>query len=275
MRIVVEQWKYIFKNLWFVLPFAVVPAVFLALSVDFRDISLVTHSLFFGSFDLSFYEIFSAWTFFRIDSVLGVIYSVLAIICLVLFSSLLLAFVGKHMRIGKRTLSGVIPEFVNHTFSAFVFVLVFGAIYEIWALILSAVLYMIVSIASKTAARILFIFISLIFMAALLYIVSAIYLWLPCKVHTGFRAYEAFLYSYRLVSGVRWRLYLSFLLSYAPCFLVLFGASFGPEWISRLLAIVLYLFGFLSFIVRMETLYFETDKLDREDLLRSYRGLTS
>lgn len=273
MRIVVEQWKYIFKNLWFVLPFAIVPAVFLALSVDFRGISLVTNSLFFGTLDLGFFEIFSAWTFFRVDSALGVIYSLLAIVCLVVFSALLLAFVGKHMRIGKRTLSGVIPEFVNHILSVLVFVLVFAGMVEVWALVLSAVLYMIVSIASKTAARVLFIVVSLLFIAALLYLVTVIYLWLPCKLHTGFRAYEAFLYSYRLVSGVRWKLYLSLLLSYAPCFLCLFGASFGPEWLSRLLAILLYLFGFLSFIVRMESLYFETDKLDREDLLRSYREL--
>ena len=41
MRTVFGSWKYIFKNLWFVLPFSVVPAVFMALSLDYDRISVV------------------------------------------------------------------------------------------------------------------------------------------------------------------------------------------------------------------------------------------
>lgn len=273
MRSIFEQWKYIFRNLWFVLPFAVVPCVFISLLINFKEIEYVGGSLFSGPFELQFREIFYAWSIMRFDSPLGIICSILAIICLVFFSAALLIFVEKHMRIGKRTLSGIPAQLGNHLFSFICFVLLMALLYEVWALILSAMLYMICSIASKTAARILFAFVSMVFVAALLYLITVIYLWLPCTLHTGFRAYNAFLYSYRLIVGARWRLYLSMLISFVPSFLILLGSAFGPIWLSRILAILLFSLCYLSFIVRMETLYFETDKLDREDLLRSYREL--
>ncbi len=273
MRIVVEQWKYIFKNLWFVLPFAIAPAVFLSLSLDFKAISTVSNAMIFGPFELDFTTIFRAVSFFRTDSFLGVVYSIFAIGCLVLFSALLMSCVEKHMRIGKRSFSGILSQLQSQILSFICFVAMYVVLYEVWALILSAVLYMISRAASKVAARIAFLLVAVLFIAALLYVVTVLYLWLPCKLQTGLKSYSALLYSYQLVVGVRGKLYLSFLLSYVPCFLILFASSLGPEWISRIVAIILYIFFYLSFIVRMETLYFETDRLDREDKLRSYMEL--
>ncbi len=273
MRIVFEHWKYIFKNLWFVLPFAVMPAVFLALSVDFDGIHELTVSFFRGEFELEFTQIFRAWSFFRFDSVLGIVYSVLAIVCLVVFTSLLLAFVEKHMRIGKRTLSGVFSQFGAHIWAFIGITLLFTVGYELWAAVLSAVLFAISAIPAKAFACVMFVLVSMLFMGVLLFLVSIIYLWLPCMQITGFRAYSAYLYSYRLVIGVRWRLILSFLITYAPFFILLVGLSFAPVWLAGIIAFVMFLFAYLSFCVRMVSLYFETDKLDREDLLRSYREL--
>lgn len=273
MRIVVEHWKYIFRNLLFVLPFAVAPALFLSLSVDFKAISTIAKEMLSGPFELDFSTIFCAWSMFRTDSFLGIVYSIIALACLIFFSTLLLSYVEKHMRIGKRTFSGILSQLQTQILSFVCFVALYFALYEIWALVLSAVLYMISRISSKTAARILFILVSLLFVAALLYVVTIIYLWLPCKLQTGLKSISALLYSYQLMVGVRWKLYLSFLLSYVPFFLILVSSSLGPDWIARIVAIILYTFCYLSFIVRMETLYFETDKLDREDRLRSYMEL--
>lgn len=235
---------------------------------------MVARSLFSGgAFELEFSQIFRAWSFFRTDSFVGVLYSVFAVICLIFFSALLLSFVEKHMRIGKRTFSGIMGQLESHILVYIGFVIFLLVCYEIWALVLSAVLYMVSNIGSPTAARTLFSLISLLFICALLYLVTIIYLWLPCKLNTGLKSYSAFLYSYGLVVGVRWRLYLSLLMSYMPCFLVLFGSVFGPVWLSRVLAIILFLFAYSSFCVRMETMYFETDRIDREDLLRSYMEL--
>lgn len=273
MRIVFEHWKYIFKNLWFVLPFAVMPAVFLALSVDFSGIQFLTRSFFTAELELSYAMIFRAWSFFRFDSALGIVYSILAIVCLVVFTSLLLAFVEKHMRIGKRTLSGVFSQFGAHIWAFIGITLLFTAVYELWAAVLSAVLFAVSAINAKTFACFLFAFVSLVFMFALLFLISMFYLWLPCMQITGFGAYSALLYSYRLAVGVRWRLILSLLITYAPCFILLIGLSFAPAWLAGVIAFVIFVFGYLSFCVRMVSLYFETDKLDREDLLRSYREL--
>lgn len=107
MRTVFGSWKYIFKNIWFLLPFAIVPAVFMALSLDYQCISKVWGDFFTGDPRAEFLDLFHAWSFLRVDSVLGLVYSLLAIVAAIFFLSLLLACVEKHMRLGKRTLSGI------------------------------------------------------------------------------------------------------------------------------------------------------------------------
>lgn len=273
MRTVFGHWKYIVKNLWFVLPFAVVPSVFLALTFNYSAIEHVGAEFFTGSLDLTFFEVFCAWSLFRFDSAYGLVISLLSLIALVVFTSLLLAFVEKHMRIGKRTLSGVFSQLGSHIGAFIGITLFFFALYELWALVLSAVLFAISAITAKGFACFLFAFAVAVFLAALLFLVSMFYLWLPCMQITGFGPYNAFLYSYRLVVGVRWKLIFSMLVSYVPCFVLIVAGAFGPDVLTGIVAFVLVLFSYTSFCVRMEALYFETDKLDREDLLRSYREL--
>ena len=211
------------------------PAVFLALSVDFSGIHDLAYSLFTANLGLDYAQIFCAWSFFRFDSPLGVVYSVLALICLAVFTCLLLAFVEKHMRIGKRTMSGVFSQFGTHIWAFAGFTLFFTALYELWALVLSAVLFAISAIGAKGFACFLFVFVSIIFMGVLLFLISICYLWLPCMQITGFRPYSAFLYSYRLIIGVRWKLILSLLITYAPCFFLLIGLSFVPVWLASII----------------------------------------
>ena len=84
----------------------------------------------------------------------------------------------------------------------------------------------------------------------------------------GFRFFESLLYSYRLMVGVRGKLLLSFAISVIGMFLILVLCSLLPYAAYHIIAVVLFFFLFLNFGIRMETLYFETDKLDREDILR-------
>ncbi len=273
MRSLFDHWKYIVKNLWFVLPFAVTPAVFLALSVDFAGIQSLAASFFTGKLEVDFLALFHAWSFFRFDSFLGVIYSIFAVIAIVVFTTFLLSFAEKHMRIGKRTLSGVFSQFADKMFYVTLVTLVYLLLYELWALVLSAVLFAVAAVGSKIFMSVLFVIVCLVFIGTLLYLVPVFYLWLPCIFCTGFGAYDAFLYSYRLMGGVRWKLILSLLIEYVPCFILIVGISFAPTWLSPIIAFIMYVFAYLSFCIRMETLYFETDKLDREDFLRSYREL--
>ena len=268
MRTVFGSWKYVFQNIWFLLPFAVVPAVFMALSLDYQCVGEVWSNFFSGDPRAEFLELFHAWSFIRVDSWLGLIYSLLAVLSVIFSMALLMAFIEKHMRLGKRTLSGIWPQFVSNLPSVIFIVLAYLVLYEVWAVVLSAVMFAVSEISATAtvyAADVVFI---LIFGFVLIYLATVLYLWLPCRQMTGFRFFEAFLYSYRLMVGVRGKLLLSFALSVAVLFVVLCACSLLPSAVFYLVSIVLFILLYLSFCVRMEAVYFETDKLDREDLHR-------
>ena len=273
MRIVYDHWTYIFKNLWFILPFAVIPALFLSLSMDFSAIEAFWRGLFTGDFVTDWFEIFSAFSLFGFGTALDIVYAVCGIVCVLVFMSLTLAFVEKHMRIGKRTLASLLSQFRGVFLPVTGMMLVIFVLYEAWALVLSAMLYSILSIASTAAVIALSLVVIVVFFAALLYLISLIYLCLPCMQMTGLGPLQSLLYSYRLMVGVRGRLLLSLLMSFLPAALIVWGASFLPEAASVIIGLVLFTFLFMSYCVRMETFYFATDKLDREDLLMSYREL--
>ncbi len=272
MRTAFGHWKYIAKNLWFVLPFAVLPAVFLALSLDYTSVGATVRTFFTTSPREGFVEYFRTWSLIRIDGVLGGIYSALAFVATVLCAVPMLVLVEKHMRIGKRTLSGLLSGSLSLFLSVLVVVVGYLALYEIWAVILSALLFMVAQIKITALAYVFYVIIFLMLTYALLYVATVFYLWLPCRQATGFRPYEAFLYSYRLMTGVRHKLIVAYCVSFFACMVCTAGFSLLPEAAFRVLLVLVYAALFLSFLIRMETVYFETDKLDREDVLRSYRG---
>ena len=149
--------------------------------------------------------------------------------------------------------------------------LVYVVLYELWALLFSALLYLLANIPQTALFYVLFLVAFMLFTLALLYLVTVFYLWLPCRQVTGFGFYDAFLYSYRLMVGIRGNLILSYLVSFVAALLVLGVSALLPEIVFRLVAVLVFALLFMSFCVRMEAAYFETDKLDREDLLHSYK----
>lgn len=271
MRTVFGSWKYLFKNAWFVLPLALLPAVFMALSLDYDRIEAVVRAFFSGAPQAGFLDFLHTWSFIRFDGVLGAIYSVIAVLAAAVFMAAILAFVEKHMRLGKRTLGGIWTQFVNALLPAFVVVLAYVILYEIWAVVLSAVLYVISQVDLVAVTYLLYIVAVLLFLFVLVYLATVLYLWLPCKLMTGFGFFEAFLYSYRLMLERRWRLVLSITISVVLDLVVLCAAIFLPVAVFRVLGALVFLFLFPNFCIRMEVVYFETDKLDREDERRSYR----
>lgn len=273
LSIIYEHWKYIVKHIWFVLPFALIPSLFLALTIDYAGIAEFFGGLFTGKPVTDFSDIYSVWSLIDFDSALKIIYGVCAILTTIVAVELLLAFVEKHMRIGKRTLSGLWEQFFGHVLPVLFTILLAFAAYEIWALVLSAMLYAVAAIESAVAVALLSFLVIMIFLAVMVYVISIFYLWLPCMLMTGFGPYHALLYSYQLVVGVREKLILSILMSFVPALLLFLGISFLPTFVATIFGFIFIVVLFLSFCVRMETFYFETDKLDREDLLRSYLEL--
>ena len=273
MKVAFGNWRYLFQNFWYVIPSAILPAVFLALSIDYTAVSHFAHGMVSGAPRAGFISLLRVFSILRIDSWLGGIYSVLTFLSIAFFSAFLLTIVEKHMRIGKRNLRGADVQLFHILLPATGMTFLFIVLYEVWAIIVSAVFF---AVCSFHAATLVYIFYGVAFIAAgilFAFIVAALFLWLPCMQVTGFRPYDALISSYHLSSGVRGKLTVIFAL-----FIVLMTAAFGglallPAYVLLPVAFVLYAFLFAAFCVRMETVYFYADKIDREDLIRSYREL--
>lgn len=273
MEVMFGNWKYVFKNFWYIMPFAILPALFLSLSLDYRAISGFMHAFLSGNPRIDFVPMFRALSLIRIDTLLGGIYSGLGVIIVALFAAMVFALAEKHMRIGKRTLGGVFAQFGNLILPVFCVTLLFLAIYELWAVVLAAVCFAISAVHSVKLCYLLTVLAFIVFTAVFLFVVTAFYLWIPCMQITCFKPYHAFVYSYRLMIGVRGKLMAAFALSFALFCLVVGASVFLPEYVFLPIAFLMFLFLFIGFCIRMETVYFKTDKLDREDLIRSYREL--
>ena len=276
MEIVFGNWRYIFKNLWYVLPFALVPAFLFAFSFDYDAIHHVTQAFYTnGLHDMEFFYLFRAFSILRIDHVWSALISVFTVVFTCICFTLMLIFVEKHMRIGKRTLSGLKRQFTWLILPVICMTIFYLALYELFAVIVSSLLYVVCRLPASAFLYILFLAVIGVFGFLLLYTVTLLYLFLPCKQVTGFRTYDAFFYSYRLMAMVRGKLLLSLFISTFGSFLILTSASLLPFSAFVAIAFLLSVFLFMGFGVRMETVYFKTDKLDREDLLKSYRELLS
>lgn len=268
MRTVFGSWKYLFKNILFLWPFALIPAVFFSLTLDYQCIHAVSSGFFSGAPQAEFLQYFHAWSFFRFDSGTGALTSILTVVVTVPAFALLLCFVEKHMRLGKRTLSGLWYQTKNLLPSATAYAFIMIVVYELWAVVLSSLLFALAELNSTPAIYVLTLLAIPVFGFVLLYLTTVLYLWLPCRQMTGFRFFEALLYSYRLMVGVRAKLLFSFALSALTGLVLLSTCALLPDVVFHIIAIVLCFFLFLHFGVNMEALYFETDKLDREDILR-------
>ncbi len=274
MRIVFGNWKYIFKNILFILPYAVLPGIFLALSLDWAAIGEVVVKIFSGDYKISFFVLFRTWSLIRVDSWLGVLYGVFLIASVAVFMALMLCLVEKHMRIGKRTFSGAFKQLGNNLLTTFSITLIYIVLYELWALVTSAILYSIGSVLdSRTGAYLLMVVAMILLVFVLVYCASVFYLWYPCLQNTGFSYYDGFRYSYQLLLNIRIPLLFALALMYTLSGVVVgVCAAFLPTGACCAVCTVLFGFLFLDFWIRMETVYFTADRLDREDLKRGYRG---
>lgn len=275
MRVLFGSWRYLFKNIWYVLYYAIMPGIFFALSLDFRSIRSFLDAFFTGAPAVSFLQIFRVFSIIGFGSWLNALYAVGLLLSIALFSSIMLSLVEKHMRIGKRTSSGVFRQFPNTFLSSLFMTLFYAVIYEVWCVVLAAIGYAFGSIIKVTIGiYCVWIACFLLFLIVLLYIVTVFYLWFPCMQITGFSPYEALRYSYQLVIKVRWKMVFSMLVSILAYFVVISAAAmFIPHLPFMLVAFVAFALLYLNFCIRMETAYFEADKIDREDLIRSYRRL--
>ena len=272
MNYTIASIKYILKNFWYILPFAILPALFLSLSIDKFAIQKVLTDYFTGKPGGSFPIIFRAISIFNFRDVGAFFAGLAGIVLMVVCVSLMMALIEKHMRIGKRTYNGIFSKLNDNLLSTCGICLFYVLIYEVWAVLISALLFLAYLVENVVAVYILSVIIFFSMHFVLLYVVSLFYLWLPCLQITGFRAFEALRYSYQLVAPVKMRIvsgqWISvtiseILIGLTAIFVPMRGFSFAA-------AAVLYMFMTVMFCVRMQVVYFDRAQLERADLKKYY-----
>ncbi len=268
MRFTVRSTKYAFKNILYLFPLAILPAYFLALSVDQVEIRCALETIFSGKIqEFHFSHLFGAISMLNFVSWYSIVFGLAGVVAAIICGAMLLAMLDKHMRIGKRTFTGIFSKLNDNIISTTGFVLLLLLIYEIWGLLTALFVYVCSLITVGWLAYLFAIILYLAMHVLLIYVVGKIYLWLPCMQITGFKAFEALRYSQYLVSAMRWKLLISQLV-------ILFGVqgvvlllSLVPQgWLFTLALTIMYAFIFIIFCVRMMVAYFDRDHIERADL---------
>ncbi len=265
----VQTHKYILKNFLYIFPFALIPALFLALSVANEEMHAIVVTFFTGRLnEWTFPELFHTISVLNFASWRTILSGFVGLIVIVPCMSLFTAFLEKHMRIGKRTFNGLWSKLNDNFPSTFLYGAVILFIYELWALMLAAMLYFLSLIPNLPTAYVLIVITFLSFHVLLFYAVGTIYLWLPCMQITGFPIIEALQYANQLVAPVRWGILLeqvSFLLvaetvvGICVCFL-------ADTFLFTLVMTLIISMFILYYIVRMQVVYFDRDQIERKDL---------
>ena len=265
----IQTTKYIGKNFLYLFPFVLIPAFFFSLSISSDSISEVMKAFFEGNFSVwTFANLFNAVSIFNFSSWQTALAGFGAIIVVLPCMALFTAFLEKHMRIGKRTFNGLWTKLKDNIGSTFVFAGTILIIYELWALLLSAMLYFMSHIPQPVVAYICIVLTFFGMHVAFLAVISTLYLWLPCMQITGFRTVEALHYSYRLLAPVRRGIFVEqWFFLFMMELLVILCASFLPQTIVfTILTTVLTAVLLLYYFVRMEIVYFDRDNMERMDL---------
>lgn len=280
MQILKKTFYYIRKNWIQILPFALVGGLLLTVMFDYVNFGEFLRKFFTGEIgDITFVEIFGSVSIMNFSHWAYILISFVILILLAILLSMQFAFIEKHMRIGKRTLNGIWRK-INDNFTSTLGILVmYAALYEIWAALTSAIVFGFIQIFSGIApAQYIFtviVFAMMIF--ALLYAVHMFYLWLPCLQITGFRFYESLRYAYQLLSGIKKELICTYAVFTGITAVIVVGfttlcsLAIKNGALAYIVVFVVYTVLFTMFTVGQEVAYFEQDQMERVDLHPPYK----
>lgn len=264
--------KYLLKNFLYTIPFAVLPAVLLAVSMDMQALDSLAKAYLGGDPNsLEFVHIFHAVSTFNFHSWGAFLSSAFAAIAMIVCGAMLMAMIEKHMRIGKRTFNGLLSKINDNLLSSFGICLLFILLYELWSLVASAFLFVVSRVDSKALCYILSVFLFFGTQFVLNLILSIFYLWLPCLQITGFKAFEALRYSNQLVAPVLFKIAAAQFVGLTAAEICIFlSAYFFPTGIVCAVATIVYVVLILVFCIRMEVAYFDRAGMERADLRKYY-----
>ena len=273
MKYTLQSSKYVFKNFIYLFPFAILPALFFAVSTDKTAIVEVIKALTSGNISTwTFSGLFNAISILNFGSWKSILFGQTGVILIIFCVALMMALLEKHMRIGKRTFNGLMGKLNDNFMSTLCVVLTVLVIYELWALLLSAFLFLLSRITIVPMAYSLAILVFLAFHILLMTSVGAIYLWLPCMQITGFRVFEALLYSYQLMSAVKWKIMLAQIgvLVVVEGLVCVCATYLVVPLAFRIVVAVLYAGVMMIYCVRMQIAYFDRDNIERADIRKYY-----
>ena len=177
------------------------------------------------------------------------------------------------MRVGKRSCKTLFPKLNDNLLSTCGYILLLLALYEAWSFITVALLYFVSRLNAIVLAYVCVGLIVLTMFVALLYLISMMYLWLPCMQITGFKAKEALGYSNALNAPVKGQIVVGQLLCLALAEIVIgICAWFTVNllWFT-IASTAFYAVLIMVYTVRMQIVYFDRDNIDRADLKHYYR----
>ncbi len=274
MKYTVQSSKYVLKNFFYLLPFALLPAIFLALSTDEGAIVGVLRAVAAGDIGAwSFSALFRAISVLNFATWQSAAFGLVGIVVIVPCVALLMAFLEKHMRIGKRTYNGLLSKLNDNFVSTLVGVVVIVVVYELWSVLVAALLFFVSRIPVVAAAYVFALLVYVLCHVMLMVSISIIYLWLPCMQITGFRTIEALSYSYHLMGQIKGRIIFTQLLVllFAEGLLCV-SAVFIPTNIAfDIIGAILYTGMLMIFCVRMQVVYFDRDHIERADIAKYYQ----
>lgn len=265
--------RYIVNNIWYILVLSLLPAACLAGMTSVENCEILYTAFFTGNMNtVTWAEIFHSVSLFNFTSVLSALFSLFSFFAIVLCAGMLLALIDKHMRIGKLSLRGIVEKLNDNVMSTCGITLLYLVLYEVWALIFSALVYVVSRfIESLILQYVLLVLLILGGGFVLLYVVAQFYLWLPCLQITGYRTFDALRYSNQLMEKHKLWLVRSVALSLLLGHIFIVPTMiFLPAVAAYIVLFVVYIVYYMVFIVRMEVLYFDTAQLEREDLNRHY-----
>ncbi len=273
MKYTLQSSKYVCKNFLYLIPFAILPALFLSISTDQAAMEAVLGAVGKGKIgEWTFSQIFRAISVLNFATWEAIVFGIIGIIVIIPSVALLMAMLEKHMRIGKRTFNGLLGKLNDNFISTFGGVVLLLVGYEIWTLLLSAILFLVSRIDVAVVAYIFAVLVFLGFHVLLTIAISTVYLWVPCMQITGFRTFEAFQYAYQLMGEIQWKIVVGQLivLLLMEGIICLCAMLLPVGIIFTLVTTGLYACIILIFCVRMQIAYFDRDHIERKDIAKYY-----
>ena len=264
--------KYLFRNFIFIFVFALIPSYFFAMTADMKNMAEITDKIFALDADFTFGQIF---TFLSPINARRWVFALICFASLAVCLPMLLGFIEKHMRIGSRSFKGVAGRFNHNFLTTLSDMLILLAVYELWAVIASGLIYAETLLLGGIACYAVALATYLGMVALMCYLASIFLLWLPCLQITGYNFVDALSYCNQLYVKKRAKLFLAV---FVPCLagVVLQFAVAGLNLADhvRFLAFVLmeliYLFLILYYCILMFVSYFDMAGEERMDLKKKF-----